>query len=165
MQDLQDSFVPLVVATGAFLAVLVWRVRPEVPWSRTRRASRVALRQATERIDAAPDDAERARALCDAADLVAKHVNGLASAKALYIRALRTDPASVEVVQRAVAGMARRPRTLESLLWRHLAAMSWNESRDATRATLEALRALYDGRLKNAVRARALANARDALLP
>ena len=57
-----------------------------------------------------------------------------------------------------------RPRALESLLWRHLAQAPWTtDSRDATRAVLDALRVLHEGPLKNAIRARALGNARDAL--
>lgn len=77
---------------------------------------------------------------------------------------MRTDPQSPAVVARAVAGLAARPRALESLLWRHLAQAPWtNDSRDATRSVLDALRVLHEGPLKNAIRARALGNARDAL--
>ena len=77
---------------------------------------------------------------------------------------MRTDPQSAGVVGRAVAGLAARPRALESLLWRHLAQAPWTrESREATRTVLDALRMLHEGPLKNAIRARALGNARDAL--
>jgi hypothetical protein len=86
-----------------------------------------------------------------------------ASAKALYLRALRADPRSALVIQRATAGLARRPRALESLLWRHLAATVWRDCPEATRAALDALEALYEGPLRNATRAKAIANARDAL--
>jgi hypothetical protein len=159
---MQEWSTPLVLATCAFLAVLMWRVRPAWPWTSKRRATREALRAARARIEAAGDPSARALALCDAADLTARG-KGFGSA-GLYQRALRTDPASADVVTRAVSGLASRPRALESLLWRTLAAAPWTgESRDAVRIALEALRALYAGPLKNAVRARAFTHARDGL--
>jgi hypothetical protein len=155
---MQDWSIPLVVAAAAFLAVLVWRVRPFVAWGRSRREGREALREAQARIDAARSEPERAAALCDAAGLVRA-----GGAKGLYLRAMRADPSSVNVVERAVAGLSHRPRSLESLLWRRLATSAWTESADATRAALDALRVLYEGPLRDAVRARAMAHARDVL--
>ena len=160
---MQDSFVPLIASAGAFLAVLLWRVRPRAPWRTMQRASRQALREARARIDAAPEGPARARALCDAADLALSHVAGRGSAIGLFLRAVRSDPNSVDVVQRAIAGLGRRPRALESLLWRHLATVQWQDAPEAAAAALDALQALYDGPLHNAIRARALANAREAL--
>jgi hypothetical protein len=160
---MQEWSTPLVAATGAFLAVLLWRVRPALPWGAKRKASREALREARARIEAAKDPALRAQALCDAADITARG-RRYGSAAALYQRALRADPKSADVVSRAIAGLAGRPRALESLLWRSLAAAPWSgESRDAVRTALAALRALNDGPLKNAVRARVFAHALDAL--
>jgi hypothetical protein len=153
----QEWSLPLTAAAVAFLVVLLWRVRPLIP-GRRRGASRSDLRNAQARIEAASGEPERARALCDAADLMRT-----GSAKGLYLRALRADPTSVDVIQRAAAGLARRPRALESLLWRHLGSARWRESPDATRAALDALRALYEGPLRNATRAKAIANARDAV--
>jgi hypothetical protein len=161
---MKDSFVPLVIATAAFLVVLLWRVRPLGPWSNKRRASRQALREAQARIEAAQNDAERARALCDAADLLAAQVRGRASARGLYLRAMRLDTRSVEVIERAAACLWKHPKALEALLWRRLAAEPWSGSREATVAILDALRTLYEGPLRNAIRARALQNAREALL-
>jgi hypothetical protein len=161
---MQDWSTPLVLATAAFLMLVVWRVRPALPWSPNRRASRDALRTARALIESASDDPARALALCDAADVVAKRVVGSANATGLFLRALRADPRSVEVVRRAVVGLAKRPRALESLLWRHLGVAAWTgASRPAVRASLDALRVLYEGRLRNTARARALAHARDAL--
>jgi hypothetical protein len=157
---MQDWSIPLVVAVAAFLAVLVWRVRPLIAWGRGGPGGRAALREAQARIEAAASEPERALALCDAAGLV-----GAAGARGLYLRAMRADPTSVNVVERAVAGLSRRPRSLESLLWRRLGACAWADSKDASRAALDALRALYEGPLRNAVRARAMANARDLLGP
>jgi hypothetical protein len=161
---MQEWSTPLVLATCAFLAVLLWRVRPAWPWSGKRKASREALREARARIEAAKDPTARALALCDAADLTARPGVRLGGAAGLYQRALRTDPSSAAVVSRAVAGLASRPRALESLLWRTLAAASWTgDSRDAARIALDALRTLYEGPLRNAVRAKAFGHARDAL--
>ncbi len=164
---MQDWSLPLVLATAAFLMLVVWRVRPALPWSQSRRANREALRTALSVVESAADNEARALALCDAADLVGKRVAASANAPnatGLFLRALREDPESVEVVRRAVAGLAKRPRALESLLWRHLGGATWTgPSRPAVRASLDALRVLYEGRLRNTARARALAHARDAL--
>jgi hypothetical protein len=157
---MNDWSIPLVVAAAAFLAVLVWRVRPILPWGG---ASRVndTLRATQARVEAAADDAERAVALCEAADALAGTMGRRAAAAALYLRAMRTDPKSVRVVERAAAALSRRPRLLESVLWRHLGATSWTgASLPAVRASIDALRAVYERPpLRNAARARALANA------
>jgi hypothetical protein len=118
---MHDRSLPLIFATAAFLAVLLWRVRPVLSW-RQHRESRDALRHARARIESAAD------------------------------------------VARVAADLSRRPRKLEAILWRHLAAVPWTgESEEAARASLEALRALYQGRLKNGVRARALGHALEAI--
>jgi hypothetical protein len=159
---MQDWSVPLTLSTGAFLAWLVWSVRPAIGWRRRRRFSRDALKEVRGRIQAATDPAVKALALCEAADMMAKTIGGAARARSLYLRALRSNPASPELVQRAATGLASRPRALESLLWRHLASNQWTDlTRAAAGAALEALRSLYEGPLRNATRARALANARD----
>jgi len=149
---------PLIAATAAFLALLLWRIRPRLGWGPGRRSGGEALRETQARIEAAKTDAEKAVALCDAADLRA-----VGDARGMYLRAMRADPASVAVVGRVVAGLSHRPRALESLLWRYLATTPWTESKDTARAALDALRVLYEGPLRNAVRAKALAHARDAL--
>jgi hypothetical protein len=160
---MKDPLIPLILSAGAFLAVLVWRVRPLVSWRKKHADVRNALREAQVRIDAAPEGPERACALADAADILARRGRVLRGAAGLYARAMRSDPASVDIVRRAIAGLGRRPRTLESVLWRHLAVVQWKESPDAAAATLDAMRALYEGPLHNAVRARALANACEVL--
>jgi hypothetical protein len=160
---MQDTSVPLVIATASFLAVLVWRVRPLVEWTTHQRETRGALRGARERIEASKDEIERARHLCDAADLLAAYVHSRTTAIGYYLRAMRADPSSVEIVARMSAGLARRPRALESLLWRHLALGGGGANKEATRAALDGLRMLYEGRLRSGVRARALQNVRDAI--
>jgi len=155
---LQDWSIPLVVATAVFLAFLLWRIRPFVGGSGGG-AGREALRAAQDRVEAAKTEPERALALCDAAELMRA-----GEARGMYLRAMRADPASADVVARAVAGLTRRPRALESLLWRYLASRPWTDAKDATRAALDALRSLYEGPLKSAVKAKAMAHARDAFL-
>lgn len=159
---MQGLSTPLVAAAAAFLLVVLWRVRPALPWTSRRRASREALREARMRIESAADPKARALALCDAGDVMAGSSGSAASG--LFLKAMRADPNSADVVGRAVTGLVRRPRALESLLWRHLAqAPLTSESREATRAVLDALRVLHEGPLKNSIRARAIANVRDAL--
>jgi hypothetical protein len=120
------SSVALLVAIAAFLAALLWQVRP------------VFLRR--------EGDGTRGR-----------------GAMAVHLRAVRDQPASVQVVEQAVAALSRRPRALEVVLWRHLAAAPWEGRREAVLASLDALRSLYDGRRRNQFRARAIAHAREAL--
>jgi hypothetical protein len=84
-------------------------------------------------------------------------------ARGLYLRALRADPAAVQVVERTVTGLARRPRALEHVLWRHLSQTPWTPARDATVASLDALRVLYEGPLRKPLRAKFFAHARDAI--
>jgi hypothetical protein len=149
---------PLIAATAAFLALLLWRIRPRLGWGLGRGPGGQRQRETQARIEEAKTDADKAVALCDAADLM-----GTADARGMYLRAMRADPVSAAVVGRVVAGLSRRPRSLESLLWRYLAATPWTESRDGARAALDALRVLYEGPLRNPARARALGHARDAL--
>lgn len=84
---------------------------------------------------------------------------------ALHLRAVRDEPASVQAVEQAVAALSRRPRALESVLWRHLAAAPWEGRREAVVASLDALRSLYEGRLRSHVKARAMAHARETIQP
>jgi hypothetical protein len=122
------SSVALLVAIAAFLAALVWQVRP------------VFLRREG-------GDGTRGR-----------------GAMAVHLRAVRDEPASVQVVEQAVAALSRRPRALEVVLWRHLAAGPWESRREAVLASLDALRSLYEGRRRNQVRAKAIAYAKAILL-
>ena len=85
-------------------------------------------------------------------------------AMAVHLRAVREEPSSVRAVEQAVAALSRRPRALELVLWRHLAAGPWDGRREAVVVSLDALRSLYEGRrLRNQVRARAIAYARETL--
>ncbi len=155
---MESSTLPLAVAAGVFFAMVVWRVRPAVAFGRRPGVSKAAVQGHLARAEAATDERERALALCDAADLMTA-----GGARGLYLRALRTDPQSALVVERTVRGLQRRPRTLESVLWRHLSAGPWTEGRQAAAASLDALRVLYEGPLRRSVRAKFFAHARDAV--
>jgi hypothetical protein len=160
---MKDWSIPLALASTTFFAFLLWRVRPSFPWSR-RPASREALRAAQARVKSAANEKARALALCDAADIANKRLGARANAAGLYLRAMRADPSSVEVVERATSALASRPRALESLLWRRLAASTWSGAAQAVvLAAIGSLQSLYEGPLRNPVRARAMAHAREAL--
>jgi tetratricopeptide (TPR) repeat protein len=156
-----DWQIPLLVSAIAFAAFLVFKMRPAV--TPGARAAQGALAEAKRRVEASRDDATRAQALADAADACARlgRTNG---AVGFYLRALRSDPSSKDIVQRANAALVRRPRALEDLLWRHLAASPWEEgSREAAMTSLAALADLYGRRPRHRPRARALEHALLAL--
>ena len=157
-----DWQIPLVVMATLFGAFLIFKSRPA--FSTRKGAGPAALREAKARAFRATDDAERAAALCDVGDVLALSLGRGAAAVGYYLRAMRLQPASTEILARAAHGLARRPRALESLLWRRLGAEPWA---DATRPpaieALHHLARLYAGPLKNAVRARAIEHAAEAL--
>lgn len=158
-----DWNVPLVVAALVFFAFLVWSMRPVLSSSRVPRPKRGALREAKKRIEAAKTPTERALALADAGDVCAA-IGRVTGATGYYLRAMRTDPASAEIVDRAARGLSRRPYTLESLLWRRLGAEAWEgASRPGAVAALRHLATLYAGPVRHTPRARALTHALAAL--
>jgi hypothetical protein len=154
---------PLVVTTGVFVLFLLYRLRPAMPGTR-RGGAGVALREAKKRIEEAKNDAARALALADAGDACARSVGRTTGAVGYYLRAMRTNPTSAALVERAAIALARRPHALESLFWRRLGAEAWTGDRElAARAALAQLVRLYDGPLKNRVRARAIDKALAAI--
>jgi hypothetical protein len=154
----------LVIAAMLFGAFMVWRLRPSFGGGTPAGGpARGALRDAKKRVESAGSPGERALALCDAGDACAASLRAN-SAVAYYLRAMRSDPTSSALVERAARGLARRPHALESLLWRRLGAEPWaGGSRDAAIAALRSLAAIYEGPLRNRARARALDHALAAL--
>jgi hypothetical protein len=155
-----DWHIPLLVSAIAFALFLFFKMRPAV--SADGRESAQVLRDAKQRIETAKDEPTKAKALCDAADACARlgRING---AVGFYLRAMRADPKSKEIVERAAGSLVKRPRAIEKLMWRHLAAGPWTgEGREAALAALRALAAVY-GRRPNQPRARALEHAVAAL--
>ena len=156
-----DWHIPLVIAAVAFVGFFVWRLRPVLS-----SGERVGpkLREARARIAAAKTDEERATALCDAGDLCARGVGRTRNAIAYYLRAMRAAPDSVEIVERAAAALAKRPRALEALAWRRLGSEGWEgDGRAASVAMLGALASPYGKMPKHHVRARALEQALAAM--
>jgi hypothetical protein len=157
-----DRHLPLLAATAVFLLFLGWKLRPRVGPSGSTKAK--LLQEARARISAAKTDDERALALCDAGDACTRGLGGSDSAVGYYLRAMRAAPRSADLVSRASAGLARRPRALESLLWRRLGAEPWTgDMAGSARVALDDLAKLYAGPLHNAPRARALEHARALL--
>jgi hypothetical protein len=158
-----DWNLPLVISAGVFVAFLLWKLRPSFEGARDGSA-REAIRAAKKRVEMAKTDDERALALCDAADASVAAFGGAGSAVGYYLRAMRVNPRSAELVDRASKGLARRPRALESLLWRRLGAERWAGGGEAaSRAALRQLGVLYAGPLRNPSRARAMEFALEAL--
>ncbi len=158
--------IALAVAAALFGAFIAWQVRPSFGPPKVRKARRAAFAEARARLSAATTATERAMALCDVGD--ARSAMGgprsVTGALGYYLRAMRSDPDSPEPVIRAARGLARRPRTLESLLWRRLGSVSWEgEHRASALAALAELERVYGGSLRNRSRASALGFALAAL--
>jgi hypothetical protein len=157
-----DWHLPLVVTAGVFILFLLWRMRPAFGSGKDGAAT--LLRDAKKRLDAAKTDEERALALADAGDACARSVGRANGAVGYYLRAMRANPASSDLVERAARALARRPHALEGLLWRRLGAEPWTQQRaPAAHAALRELARLYAGPLHNRVRARALEHALASL--
>jgi hypothetical protein len=138
-----DFQIPLLVSALAFFAFLVFRV---VPWGgQGERGAPKEARAALARAEEAKSDADRALALADAGEASAKVLGRGGSSAALFLRAMKSDPCSVEIVNRAATALGRKRRSLEHLLWRRLAQEPFRrETRDANMAALSALAKLYE---------------------
>jgi|GEM_PF-1190719 len=156
-----DWQVSLVITAALFGAFVIFKFRPVMSTERGSRGARARLRDAKARVSKATTQAERALALADAAD-AATPLGGAVTG--YYLRAMRLDPTSAALVHRAASTLARRPRTLESLLWRRLGAAPWTgPTRDAALAAVQHLARLYAGPIRSSVRARALEHAALAI--
>lgn len=154
---------PLVVSALLFGAMLLWRVRPRFGGPRAGRAGESEVREAEARVAAAKTDAERALALAALGELHARQFGRSGQARTTFLQAMKLDPASVDIVERASLALLHRPRTLEHLLWRRLASTPARDARAATALALQKLAALYAGPLRNRMRARALEQMASAM--
>ncbi len=91
--------IPLAIVAIVFLAVLLWQNRPA--FIATRTSLRISLKDARSRIEGAKDEKARALALCDAGDACALSLGRASTAIGYYLRAMRCDPESVEIIDRA----------------------------------------------------------------
>jgi tetratricopeptide (TPR) repeat protein len=140
----------LVGAAVLFLLFLVVKLRPA---GFGRPGFAAEIRAAKQRAREAKTSEARAEALAEAGRL-ARASGRYALAAALFQRAMKTDPTSVDAVEHAAAALERRPRLLESLLWRRLAHVPWDaEHLAAARATVTALRRIYQRGLRDSAKA------------
>jgi len=163
-----DSYV-LLGATIVFAVYLIFRFRPVLSTfsrSGSRTAARAALKDAKTRLGVAKTDEERALCLGDAGDASASagRING---AIGYYMRAMRLDPRSAALIDRAATHLEDHPHALETLLWRRLGAENWTgATAEPAHAALRHLAQLYtQGPLRHSVRARVIRNALATVAP
>ncbi|MEO7110853.1 MAG: hypothetical protein ABI183_10475 [Polyangiaceae bacterium] len=151
------------VAAGIFGLYVLYKFRPFFGEAGSG-AGRGDLREARLRLTKATNDAERLDALLAAGDACARTVGLGGGASSYYFRAMRLAPANDEVIVHAARNLERRPRILETLLWRRLGTEPWTgEHTKATRAALRQLISIYTTKRRSALRARAMERALAAL--
>jgi hypothetical protein len=136
---------------GAYVLSQLWPGR-----RKARRAHLAEVREARKRASSATTPHERADALADAGEAAAK-ARRWTSAAGLFLRALRADPTRARVVARVDEALGARPRIVESILWRRLAALPDDDAHRA--ASLEIatrLAAVYEHKLRDPARASVL---------
>jgi hypothetical protein len=148
-------------AAFVFVVFLVWKMWPTVrgPFQR-RRSIDPRLPPLREKA-AGASGAERARVLCEAG-AVSLERSRQTAAFGYYLRAARADADAGEPIRGIARALDRKPRSLERVLWRHLATLDVRSA--AARATLEELVAVYH-RTREPTRARSLEKLLSALHP
>jgi hypothetical protein len=155
---MSDLKLPLVILALLFVLLMLIRMRLTTP--KRGRATRQALAEAEAKIASAVSDAARALALCEAAEACVRRLSRNERAVSYFMKAMKADSASAEVVERVVQALDHRPRALEAVLWRRLAITEWgNQNRAATTVALRALAGLYATKLRNPTRGKALTRA------
>jgi hypothetical protein len=143
-------------AATLFILFLLIKLRPT---RRRRDALSAEVQAARDRARQASSPRERAEALCEAGTLAVRGGRRrITAGVGFFLRAMRADPTSAQVVDATVVALARlRPRVLEKILWRRLAFLPWDgEHRDATRAAAVGLRDLYRKEIRDRTRAEIL---------
>lgn len=140
----------LVGAAVVFVVFLLVKMRPAWP---LRARSSAEVRAARDRAREATTARGKAEALCEAGEIAARSALAVSSV-GYFLRAMRADPEWPLAVERTARALARRPRLVERIMWRRLAEVPWDsEHREALRAAAFALRDVYDGRLRDRIRA------------
>ncbi len=153
-----DLRLPLVILAVLFGLLVLIRMRPTA--RKKSRESREALEAAEAKIAAAPNEVLRALALCEAGEACVARWRRNERALGYFLKAMKADPTSTEIVERAVNALDHRPRALEAVLWRRLAVTVWGERNGAaTKLALRALSEIYGTKLRNPTRGRALTQA------
>lgn len=111
-------------ACGAFVLFLLLRMAPG-PLGSVARRKIPGLPEAIRKVTEAQGDAAKAEALLAAGDLAAQGGAHVTTASGYYLRAMRLAPASLEPVNRLATLLRARPRALDRILWRRLAAIPW----------------------------------------
>jgi len=156
-----DWQIALLVSAVVFAAFIVFKMRPAV--TRDGRATAADLEAARKRVEAATDDAARGSALADAGDACAR-LGRVNSAVGFYLRALRAEPTSAALVKRAADALTRRPTSLETMMWRLLAAQPWTgDHRPPAIAALRVLTDVYGRRHRTQVKKQAIEHLLAAL--
>ncbi len=151
------------LAAVVFGAFVLYRFRPAIGGD-TKKPGRGVLKEARDRLANAKNDAEKSDALAAAGDACARTVGLGGAASSYYLRAMRLAPDSVELVDRAAQGLARRPRLLETLMWRRLGMEPWlGEHRAATQAALRQLHVIYTKSRRSVMRAKMVERALEAI--
>lgn len=158
-----DWHVSVVVAAVIFGLYVLYKFRPFFGEAGGG-AGRGELREARARLTKATTDTERLEALLAAGDACARTVGLGGGASSYYFRAMRLAPANDEIISHAARGLERRPRILETLMWRRLGTEPWTgEHAKATRAALRQLISIYSTKRRSALRARAMERALAAI--
>ncbi len=133
---------PTTIALLATVLLFALHVIVQVRPSLSRRAREADGKVRAARARAREGEArDRALALAEAGEAAAGAGRWI-SAAGSFLRAMRVDPSSGEVVDRAAAALARRPRLLESLLLRRVAAAPAGGGTDRDEALVACLRGL-----------------------
>lgn len=144
----------VVVASVAFVLVLIWRNRPLLGDDD---GDRPMPKKLTRELDAAKSPADKAAVLFRAGEESLRALR-YGRAESYFRRALRLEPESAERVVQVSRLLERRPRGLENLLWRQLADAELEPAarRAATIAALAELVSLYERTPKQRQKAKAL---------
>ena len=140
---MSPTTVALVVMALLFAVYVIVQVRPTS--RRGGRRASGAIRAAHARAREAKSPEARAAALAEAGEAAAS-AGRWVSAAGGFLRALRAEPESAALVHRTAAALAPRPRMLEPLLLRRIAALAPDPDEPADPvllALIEELAALY----------------------
>lgn len=153
----------VLVAAALFGAFVLYRFRPAIG-DRAKKPGRAELKEARDRLAKAKNDAEKSDALAAAGDACARTVGLGGAASSYYLRAMRLAPKSADLVDRAAQGLARRPRLLETLMWRRLGMEPWlGDHRAATQAALRQLHVIYTKTRRSVMRAKMVERALEEI--
>lgn len=145
----------VVVASVAFVLILVWRFRPQLAREGIERPMPKKL---AAQLEAAKTSEDKAVLLYQAGQAALTALR-YGSAENYFRRALRVQPDSSALVDQVATALARRPRGLEALLWRRLSDARYEGAeRTASIAAMVALIRLYDRTPKQRHKASALRN-------